>query len=691
MAEDSIQAVDGDPRIANAIKFLQFANEADQMNRSEALEDLKFAAGDQWPVEIQNSRVLEARPCLTVNKVDAYCRQLTNQMRQQRPRIKVHGMNTESDEKMAKIIQGICRHVENHSDADAAYDKAGDFAVRMGWGYWRVTTDYVREDSFDQEIYIRAIDNPFTVYFDPNSVLPDGSDAETVLITTVISKENFKKMYPNAETQQGFTMRGTGDTNPEWVMKEDIRLAEYFYTERKAIKVHLLSDGTSVKSDDLPAQDVLDAAGITIVETRDSFEKKIRWCKLTSMEVLEEGEWAGKYIPIVPVFGQETVVENKKKKFGIVRMAKDPQRMYNFWQTSLTESVALAPKAKWLLAEGQDEGHENEWAMANIKSMPVLRYKQKDIDGQPAPAPQRLQPEPPPAGIMAAAQSMTTDLMQVVGIFDPSQLPQGNISGKALQGQQQQVDMTNFHYYDNLTRSIRQTGRIILDLIPKIYDRERVLRIIGDDGKPEILTINQFGQDEEGIDKILNDVTVGEYDVVMDTGPGYNSKRQEAVASMMQLFAADPSLIQQAGDLLVRNMDFPGADTIADRLAVNNPLAKIDDKSKVPPRVQMELQQLQAQNEQMQQQMQQLQMVIKQRQDIEGVKQDAETKRKLMDLTAQTNDNELREETRRRDTDIDNSTKIEIELLKAQMALILAKMSGSNADLVNAETIERAV
>ena len=691
MADDSIQQSDNDPRIANAIKFLQFANEADQMNRSEALEDLKFAAGDQWPVEIQNSRVLEARPCLTVNKVDAYCRQLTNQMRQQRPRIKVHGMNNESDARMAEILQGICRHIENHSDADQAYDKAGDFAVRMGWGYWRVTTDYVRDDSFDQEIYIKAIDNPFTVYFDPNSVMPDGSDAETVLITTVISKDNFRKMYPDAETEQGFTMRGTGDTNPEWVMKEDIRLAEYFYTERKAIKVHLLSDGSSVKADDLPPQEVLDLAGITIVETRNSFEKKIKWCKLTSMEVLEEGEWAGKYIPIVPVFGQETVVENKKKKFGIVRMAKDPQRMYNFWQTSLTESVALAPKAKWLLAEGQDEGHENEWAMANIKSMPVLRYKQKDIDGQPAPPPQRLQPEPPPAGIMAAAQSMTTDLMQVVGIFDPSQLPQGNISGKALQGQQQQVDMTNFHYYDNLTRSIRQTGRIILDLVPKIYDRERVLRIIGDDGKPEILTINQYGQDEEGIDKILNDVTVGEYDVVMDTGPGYNSKRQEAVDSMMALFAADPTLIQQAGDLLVRNMDFPGAETIADRLAVNNPLAKIDDKSKVPPRIQMELQQLQAQNQQAQQAIQQLQMVIQQRQDIEGVKQDAETKRKLMDVTAKANDTEMRQETIRRDTDIDNSTKVEIEILKGQIALILANMSGKNANLVNSETIERAV
>jgi hypothetical protein len=685
------QVVDNDPRIQDAIQFLQFANEADQMNRSEALEDLKFAAGDQWPVEIQNSRVLEARPCLTVNKVDAYCRQLTNQMRQQRPRIKVHGMNNESDAKMAEIIQGICRHIEVQSDADQAYDKAGDFAVRMGWGYWRVTTDYVKDDSFDQDIFIKAIDNPFTVYFDPNSVAPDGSDAEKVLITTVISKDNFKKMYPNAELQQGFTMRGTGDTNPEWVMKEDIRLAEYFYVERTPIKIHLLSDGSSVKSKDLPPQDVLDIAGITIVESRDSHEKKIKWCKLTSMEVLEEGEWAGKYIPIVPVFGQETVVENKKKKFGIVRMAKDPQRMYNFWQTSLTESVALAPKAKWLLAEGQDEGHENEWAMANIKSMPVLRYKQTDIDGRPAPAPQRLQPEPPPAGIMAAAQAMTTDLMQVVGIFDPAQLPQGNISGKALQGQQQQVDLTNFHYYDNLTRSIRQTGRIILDLIPHIYDRERVMRIIGDDGKPEILTINQYGQDEEGINKILNDVTVGEFDIVMDTGPGYNSKRQEAVESMMALFAADPALIQQAGDLLVRNMDFPGAETIADRLAVNNPLAKVDDKSKVPPRVQMELQKSQATIQQMQQQMQQMQQFIKQRQDIEGVKQDAETKRKLMDVTAKAHDTEMREATSKRNTDADNDTKIQVEELKAQVAMLLARMDHEQAKMASAETTERAI
>ena len=323
--------------------------------------------------------------------------------------------------------------------------------------------------------------------------------------------------------------------------------------------------------------------------------------------------------------------------------------------------------------------------------MPVLRYKQTDIDGKPAPAPQRLQPEPPPAGIMAAAQSMTTDLMQVVGIFDPAQLPTGNISGKALQGQQQQVDLTNFHYYDNLTRSIRQTGRVILDLIPHIYDRQRVMRIIGDDGKPEILTINEYGQDEEGVTKILNDVTVGEYDVVMDTGPGYNSKRQEAVDAMMQLFAADPALIQQAGDLMIRNMDFPGAETIADRLAVNNPLAKIDDKSKVPPRVQMQLAQAQAQVQQMQQAIQQLQLDLQFNKSVTQVKEDGATKRELMKQTAKTHDVELRDAERRHDTITKTDTQIEIEQLKAQVAILLARMDHEQARMASAETTERAI
>ena len=509
MAYDSVADSQSDGRIEEAKQFLRLCNDSDSNNRAEALDDVRFAAGDQWPVDVQNSRVLEARPCLTINKVDAYIRQICNQQRQQRPRIKVHGMNNDSDAKVAEIITGITRHIENQSDADQAYDHAFEYCVKMGWGYWRVTTDYVRDDSFDQEIYIKRIENPFSVYFDPNSVEPDGSDSEKCLVTTVVSKAVFKKMYPNAEDTQGFSSRGTGDTESEWVTKEDIRIAEYFYTEREKAMIIQLSDGTTGYSDEMPSKEALEQAGITVIDKRDTWRKKIKWCKLTAMQILEEGEWAGKFIPIVPVYGQEVRVDDKHKKFGLVRMAKDPQRMYNYWSTALTETVALAPKAKWLLAEGQDEGHENEWAMANIKAMPVLRYKQTDIEGRIAPAPTRLQPEPPPAGVMTALQGMNQDLQAVVGIFDPAQLPQGMQSGKSLQGQQSQADMTNFHYYDNLTRSIRHTGRIILDLIPKIYDRQRVMRIIGDDGKPEMVTINEQGQDEQGVSKVLNDVTVG--------------------------------------------------------------------------------------------------------------------------------------------------------------------------------------
>jgi len=651
---------DGDSRITEAIEFLRQAAEADTTNRQEALDDVKFAAGDQWPVEIQNSRTLEARPCLTINKVDAYVRQICNQQRQQRPRIKCQGMNNETDAKMAEIITGICRHVEVNSNADHAYDTAFDFAVRMGWGYWRITTDYVRPDSFDQEIYIKPIDNPFTVYFDPNSTAPDGSDAEKCLITVVMAKENFRKMYPDADDGGSFSARGTGDSNSEWVTKHDIRIAEYFYTRIESTHLVLLSDGTTAFEDELPNKETMELAGIYEVSRRKTFRKSIKWCKLTAMQVLEEGTWAGKYIPVVPTYGQQCVVDNKRKKFGLVRMAKDPQRMYNFWQTSMTESVALAPRAKWIMAEGQDEGHESEWSNANNTAYSYLRYKMTDINGQAAPPPIRQVPEQPPTGIMAAAQSITQDLQAVVGIFDPSQLPQGMMSGKALQGQQMQVDMTNFHYYDNLTRSIAHTGRIILDLIPKIYSSERVMRIIGDDGKPELTTINQRTgqQDENGVEKILNDVTVGEYDVVMETGPGNNTKRQEAVDSMMSLLAADPGLMQQAGDLIFRNMDFPGAEIIADRLAASNPLAQIDEKSPIPPQVQMQLAQSQQQMQAMAQQIQGLQMMIKNRQDVEQVRQTGEDRRAVLAAEVKLHDQNTRSVTSQNKTEIDALMKL---------------------------------
>jgi hypothetical protein len=555
----------------------------------------------------------------------------------------------------------------------------------MGWGYWRINTRYTREDSFDQEIFIDTIDNPFTVYFDPNSILPDGSDAERCLITTVMDKKIFREYYPDADDGANFQQRSTGDDTASWITKEDIRVAEYFWIERERAKLYLLSDGTSgfADSDNFFAR--VEASGLTVVDERNSFRKAVKWIKCTALEVLEEKTMAGKYIPVVPCYGAQVIVDDKRKKYGLVRFAKDPQRMYNFWRTSMTESVALAPKAKWLLAEGQDEGHEIEWAMANIKSTPVLRYKQKDIEGQPAPVPVRLQPEPPPTGIMEAAGAISADLQMVLGVLDPNQLPSGNISGKALAGQQNQVDLSNFHFYDNMTRSIRHTGKIILDLIPKIYDTQRVMRIIGSDGQPDMTTINEQSE----IGEVLNDVTVGEYDVVMDTGPGFQTKRQQAVESMMPLLTGNQELFNIAGDLVFRNMDFPGADVIADRLAAMNPLANIDEKSDIPPEIQMRLAQSQQTIEQLQQQLQAAGLEINNRMQVAQIKEEGAMKRKLMEVTARAHNTETMAEVKVNDQNtrsITSQNKTEIDAL---VKILLARMSPNQLlaeiDRLNAE------
>jgi hypothetical protein len=298
--------------------------------------------------------------------------------------------------------------------------------------------------------------------------------------------------------------------------------------------------------------------------------------------------------------------------------------------------------------------------------------------------PQRLQPEPPPVGIMTAATEISNDLQTVLGIFDPSQQLAGNMSGKALMGQQQQVDLSNFHFYDNMTRSIKHTGKIILDLIPKIYDTQRVMRIIGVDGKPDMTTLN----DVQATGEVLNNVTVGEYDVVMDTGPGYNSKRMEAVEAMMPLMAQN-EIFQVAGDLLFRNMDFPGADTIADRLAAMNPLAKIDDKSPIPPQIQMMILQLQKTVEQQTQQMQAMGLDIKYGLTKEGVRQEGETRRELIKGIAKAHNTETNAEVKVNDQNTRSITSQNKTEIDAIVKLLLANMNPTDLkrmiDQMNAE------
>lgn len=680
--------------VQEVVEFLRQVSDKESTNRANASDDIRFRYGDQWENNDLRSRQSESRPFLTINETDTYCRQITNQQRQQRPRIKVHPVNDTSDVKVAKVINGLIRHIEVSSDADNAYDIAFDSVVTMGWGYWRILTDYVSEDSFDQDISINAVIDPFSVYFDSNSILPDGSDATKCLITDLLPNEVFKKLYPNAEATLNFNASSRGDTTGQWFTKDTVRIAEFFKKCQKKDTLCLLSDKSAVWKDHLPSNAVLKKAGITIVSERESYRSYIEWYKVSGSEILEKKIWPGKYIPVVPVYGNNVLIDGKTQKFGVVKFSRDPQKMINFWHTAVTESLALAPKAKWLLAEGQDEGHESEWATANINARPVLRYKQTDIEGMPAPRPERLQPEAPPEGLINAAQTASNNLQKVMGIFDPAMRNTGNVSGKALNSERMQSDNSNFHFYDNLTRSMKHTGRILLDLIPHIYDTERILRIIGEDDSPKMVTINEK-QEVDGIQTVLNDVTVGLYDVVMDIGPGYDTKRQEAVDTFTAMLGTPlgEKLAQIADDVIVRQMDVPGADIIADRLAAANPLSKIDEESDIPPQVQMQLQQMQSQLQQMQQQLQQAEQIIKTRSDLEQMKQDNENKREHMRLTVRAHDVETRANTElqrqniddaawRHDVEVKSQTALSVSEIKAIADLLSHHIKGQQAEKV---------
>lgn len=625
-----------------AIDFLRQVEDAEGMNKQEALEDLRFRFGEQWPTEMQNSRKLESRPMFTINETDSYCRTVINQMRQQRPRGKVHPVNSTSDVKIAEVINGIGRHVEVNSDADNAYDQAAEFQVTCGTGYWRLQNDYIREDSFDQDIFIKPVDNPFTVSFDPFSTLPDGSDQTKCLISDFVNKDVLKQQYPDIDEQQ-WVAPSTGEGGSDWLQKDAIRVAEFYKIVKTKDDLVMLSDGTKTWADELPAPQLMEVAGVFEVKRRKSWRRKVMWYKLTASQVLEEKTLPGRYIPVFPVYGVDVIIDGKRKRFGMVRFARDPQMMVNFWQTSISESIALAPKAKWTVVEGQIEGHENEWSQANNKSYPVLTYKQKDIDGEPAPPPQRMQPEPPPEGAMTAAMGASQNLQRVLGMFDPVNLKHnGPKSGEAIRQETGQSEQSNYHFYDNLTRTIKHTWRVILDYCPTVYDTQRVMRIIGEDGKPDLVTINEK-KTVDGVNQVLNDVTVGDYDVVMDTGPGYNTKRQEGSDAMMTMLATPlgEKIAQVADDLIIRNMDFPGAEMIADRLAAANPLAQIDEKSDIPPGVQMRLKQYEEQIKQLQEQLQQAGMEIKYRGGIEKMKQDAQTKRTLLQETGKAHSDQV--------------------------------------------------
>ena len=577
-----------------AVKRFNRVESAESVNRQKAVEDLRFKAGDQWPEQIRSTRTIEKRPCLTINKMKTFVHQITNDQRQNRPSINISPVGDKSDPETAKMLKGLIRQIERSCNADIAYDTAFDSAVSSGWGYFRILTDYEDEDTFDQVITVQRISNPFRVYLDPDSELPDGSDAKWAFISDLITKEEFKEQWPGVDTfpwEEG----GLGDEYKNWSTSSHIRIAEYFCYETKERTLLALSSGHIGFEDELDdsIKDEIKKNPDLIVNERTVQAKTIKWYKITSHHILEENEWVGKWIPIVKVIGDEVDIEGKKTLAGIIRDAKDAQRMYNFWVTSETELIALAPKAPWIMEEGQVEGHEQRWKEANNKSLPYLLYKGVSLAGKPSPPPQRQQFAGPPAGVVQAKIAAAQDMQATTGIRFDATLQERTYdeSGKALRELKRVGDLGNFHYVDNLSRSLKHAGSILIDLIPKIYDTRRVVTILREDGSEEQVQIDpnmakphDKQTTPDGKLRHLYNPKLGDYAVAVTVGPSFATKRAEAADSMLLFMKAVPQSAPIIGDLIAKNMDWPGAEEIAARLASTLPPGMQDKKiEQLPP------------------------------------------------------------------------------------------------------------
>lgn len=615
--------------IATMRARLQMALGALSSSRNDELDDLRFMAGSpdnnwQWPSNVLATRgnvqgqTLNARPCLTINKLPQHVRQVTNDQRQNRPSGKVIPADDRADPQVAEIYDGVVRHIEYMSDADVAYDTACENQVTFGEGYWRLLTEYCDENTFDQDIKIERIRNSFSVYMDPTIQDPCGSDAKWCFITQDMTRDEYERLFPDATPITTLMDQGTGDSaTAQWVTANTVRIAEYFYVDFKRVKLNLYPGNVTLQ-DGSPEDQQMQAMGLMPVRSRSAQVPQVKWIKTNGYEILEEQDWAGRWIPVIRVIGNEFEVDGQILVSGLVRNAKDAQRMYNYWVSQEAEMLALAPKAPFIGYGGQFEGYETQWKTANTQNWPYLEVNPDVTDGNGVvlPLPQRAQPPMAQQGLIAAKMGAADDIKATTGQYDSSLGATSNErSGRAILARERQGDTGTYHFVDNLARAIRYSTRQIVDLIPKIYDTQRIARIIGIDGETKMARIDPTQpepvrevRDQQGvvIEKIYNP-GVGKYDVVVTTGPSYLTKRQEAMDAMSQILQGSPQLWAVAGDLFVKNMDWPGSEELAQRLRKTIDPKLLEDQD--DPALQAANKQIQVMMQEMQTMQQMLQNV----------------------------------------------------------------------------------
>lgn len=606
-----------DKIVAQAKKRFERCESYESKARENYLYDTKFAAGDssnmyQWPEAISRSRSSNDRVCLTINKTMQHCRQIINDSRQNESQIEIRPVGNGATYEAAQIFEGVVRHIEYQSNAQAAYSNANFHQVIGGIGYWRVTTDYSHDDSFDQEIYIKRVADPLSIYLDPDIGEFDGSDARFGLVFRDMSRDEYEESYGDMDDVEGnVSPLGTGSNDGDaWDSEDHVRVCEYYRRLDGTDKLHELDNGMTVRESDVIEKEkthpgIRDQLGINSVRSREISSPQIEWFLIAGSKIIDKKKWPGKYIPIVRCVGEEIVIDKVMDRSGHVRQLIDAQRQYNFWSSAAVEQVALIGKTPYISPIEAIEGFEEEWRDANLENKAILAYNAFSEDGREIPKPERQAPPQMAPAYLSGLQIAKDEMMMVSGQYEATFGAKSNeTSGRAVQERRRNGDNATYHFIDHFSQAIQYTGRILVDLIPKIYDTARVLKILGQDGTQTTVQLDPSNQnahqqvqdpdDDENYDpqqvaSIFNP-NVGVYEVEADIGPSFSTRRQETFQALSQMMTQNKELAAIAGDIMFKAADFPLADEVAKRLRAMVPKQALGKDQPDPQVVQLQQQ-----------------------------------------------------------------------------------------------------
>lgn len=652
--------------------------------RYEAELDLRFVGGEQWREQDRKAREDSGRPVLTFNRLPTFVQQVTNESRQNKPSIKFSPVDNLGDPDTAKVYEGLARHIQYASKAQVAYDTAIDYSASGSFGYFRLLTDYCRPNSFDLDVKFATVNDPFSVY---GILIPKifGRKPRWGFVVERIAREDYEAEYPDSEIRDmGFAEFGD---EAGWISEDDVRVAEYFCIESKRKELALLEDGSVVDAEKLPE-------GTPTVRTRTVTVDVVKHCKTNGYEILPgtETEWVGDCIPIFAALGRQMIIAGKPHLFSLVRFQRDPQRMINFYKTGIAERIGLLNRAPYIGYEGQFQSPK--WQNANNVNYPYLEATPIILpNGQLAPLPQRQNLEGQINDLSAAAAQEIDDLKAIAGIFDASLGQRSNeTSGIAIARRQQQSSITNLHFIDNLNRAQEEAGSALAYILPRVYDTAREVRIVGEDEEEKVVRVNEPYQDPETGEVKTYMLDADKYDVKVNIGPSFTTKRQEAAELYAQIIKAAPELMNVMGDIYFRNSDMAGADEASERMkkfiGMNAPgLIEDEKKQQIPPQVQ-------AQMAQMGQMVEQLTATVNQQADlISSKKLELESRERIAAIQAQTQlvikQAELSANQQIQHAQMENTRQMKgaeiqskegVELLKAEVAAISQRLQLLHAD-----------